>query len=119
MSEELHVEQARNAEQVRIKTRAILTRDLAREIYQYKIVNMQAVASAIGRHACILAGKYGVSEKTIRDVWTARTWSEETGVLDPERRMHTRATEFTSSGCRTGDALLDHQGKQVWARVKE
>ena len=72
---------------VRIKPRAILTRELAVEIYRYKIENMEAVASAVGRHASMLAGLYGVSEKTIRDIWTARTWSEATCMLEPTRRM--------------------------------
>lgn len=69
----------------RIKPRAVLTGEIARDVYRYKIENMEAVASAVGRHACMLAGMYGVSEKTIRDIWTARTWSEETIILDPTR----------------------------------
>ena len=90
---------------IRNKPRAILTKELAREIYQYKLENMQVVASAVGRHACILASKYGVSEKTIRDVWTARTWSEETDNLDQERRIH-GAADFTLPECRTTASRL-------------
>ena len=75
---------------VRIKPHAVLTRECVIEIYRYKIENVEVV-SAVGRHACILAAKYGVSEKTIRDIWTARTWSEETSILDPKR--HKSANE--------------------------
>ena len=71
----------------RTKPRAILTRELAVEIYRYKIENMDALASAVGQQASKMAGKYGVCEKTIRDIWTARTWSDETLFLEPTRRV--------------------------------
>ena len=84
----------RRVDSVRIKPRAVLTRKIAVDIYRYKIENREAVDSAIGRHACMLAGTYGVSEKTIRDVWTGRTWSEETRILDPTSSKN--ANECTS-----------------------
>ena len=68
-----------------IKPHAVLTKDLAIEIYRYRIENMEVVSFAVGRHASMLAARFGVSEKTIRDIWTARTWSEETRILDPIR----------------------------------
>ena len=100
-------------EDARTKPRAILTREIARDIYRYKIENMEAVASAVGRHACMLAGMYGVSEKTIRDIWTARTWSEETIVLDPARRKKS-ANERTSPS-RLGENSA--QGKDLCEQV--
>ena len=89
---------------VRIKPRAVLTREIALDIYRYKIENGEAVASAVGRHACMLAGTYGVSEKTIRDVWTARTWSEETCILDPTRGMKSVNELSSPSRHRAGES---------------
>ncbi len=54
---------------VRIKPHAVLTEQLAIEIYWYRIENMEAVSFAVGRHASMLAARFGVSEKTIRDIF--------------------------------------------------
>ena len=35
---------------------------------------------------------YGVSEKAIRDVWTARTWAKETWHLEPLRALALKQT---------------------------
>ncbi len=80
---------------------AVLTREIVLDIFRYKIENVQAVESAVSRHASMLAGMYGVSEKTIRDIWTARTWSEETSILEPTRRTKS-GSEQASSRNRAG-----------------
>ncbi len=86
---------------VRVKPRAVLTREIALNIFRYKIENVQAVESAVSWHASMLAGMYGVSEKTIRDIWTARTWSKETDILEPTRRTKS-GNEQASSRNRAG-----------------
>ncbi len=42
--------------------------------------------------ATIVAKAYGVSEKTIRDVWTGRTWKLETWPLDQSRALEMKPT---------------------------
>ena len=37
-----------------------------------------------------IASRYGVSEKSIRDIWNGRTWAKETKHLDPLRVANTR-----------------------------
>ena len=37
--------------------------------------------------ATTVANMYGVSEKAIRDIWTARTWARETWHLEPSRTL--------------------------------
>ena len=56
--------------------RAILSEAEAIEIFQ---------ARASESTSTELGAVYGVSETTIRDIWTARTWSCETRHLDPSR----------------------------------
>ena len=63
------------------KTRAKLTESDALNIYHCK-----------GRitNAAALSKLYGVSEKTVRDIWTGRTWSKETWHLDESRPFPTK-----------------------------
>jgi hypothetical protein len=58
------------------KPRAVLTKSQAITIFQLKL----NVSSATK-----IARSYGVSEKTVRDIWTGRTWATETWHLDPSR----------------------------------
>ena len=45
-----------------------------------------------GVQATELANIYGVSEKTIRDIWTNRTWTRETWHLEPSRQVVLKQT---------------------------
>ena len=65
------------------KTRAILTEAQAITIFHAK----PATADASIERACAakVAEDYGVSDKTIRDIWKGRTWFRETMHLDPNR----------------------------------
>ena len=45
-----------------------------------------------GVQATELAHIYGVSEKTIRDIWTTRTWTRETWHLEPSRQVVLKQT---------------------------
>jgi hypothetical protein len=61
------------------KTRAILTEQQAVEIFRFKS------ASAIPQiklSALFVARRYGIHEKTVRDIWKQRTWSHATRSLD-------------------------------------
>ena len=66
------------------KPRAILTSEKAVEIFS-RSVPPTGSSSAERPHATSVAREYGVSEKTVRDIWTGRTWSDETRHLDPHR----------------------------------
>jgi hypothetical protein len=64
------------------KPRAILTREQAIEIFKCRPndKSVRALASSAA-----VAHKYGVSEKTVRDIWNGRTWHSETLPMDPTR----------------------------------
>ena len=66
------------------KPRAILTSEKAVEIFSRSLTSTVS-SSAERPHATSVAREYGVSEKTVRDIWTGRTWSNETRHLDPHR----------------------------------
>jgi len=67
--------------------RAILSAAAALDIY----------ASRHLRPRKVLAALYGVSDKTVRDVWTGRTWGAVTGARNPRPlgRPRRRAFSFT------------------------
>jgi hypothetical protein len=60
------------------KPRAVLTKSQAINIFQLKHKSLSATK---------VARSNGVSEKTVRDIWTARTWASETWHLDPSRAI--------------------------------
>ncbi len=62
------------------KPRARLNEDQAIQIFQSKLDLPQLSSTE-------LATLYRVSEKTIRDIWTGRTWSRETWHLDTSRTL--------------------------------
>ena len=60
------------------KPRARLTVNDVLNIFRCKQSRMQATT---------VANMYGMSEKAIRDIWTARTWARETWHLEPSRTL--------------------------------
>jgi hypothetical protein len=60
------------------KPRAVLTKSQVIAIFQLKHNLLSATK---------IARPYGVSEKAVRDIWTARTWATETWHLDPSRAV--------------------------------
>jgi hypothetical protein len=62
------------------KPRAVLTKFQAIAIFQLKLNQSSSSATKV-------ATSYGVSAKTVRDIWTARTWATETWHLDPSRAV--------------------------------
>ena len=65
------------------KPRAILTREQVIEIFEFR------PSSVFHRSSSNVALKYGVSEKTIRDIWNGRTWHSETQHMDTLRPART------------------------------
>ena len=70
------------------KTRTVLTLQQALQIFEIKLE--QSNSSAQGtlrqrRTAAAVARSFGVSEKTVRDIWIGRTWVREMMHLDPAR----------------------------------
>jgi hypothetical protein len=65
------------------KPRAVLTKSQAITIFELKHKSSSATK---------VARSYGVSEKTVRDIWTARTWASETLHLDPAREIKIKQT---------------------------
>ena len=53
------------------RPRIVLTRKTARDIFQLKATNLHSASQG-------LASKYGVSSKTIRDIWNGKSWLEAT-----------------------------------------
>ena len=64
------------------KPRAILNREQAIEIFQLR---PSGTNEGFERNSLAVARTYKVSEKTVRDIWRARTWHRETLHLDPSR----------------------------------
>jgi hypothetical protein len=58
------------------KPRARLTEDQAVDVFKMRSPTSSAVN---------IARRYGVNEKTVRDIWKGRTWSTETSHLDTSR----------------------------------
>jgi hypothetical protein len=65
------------------KPRARLTEDQAIQIFKSKLDAPSASKLATIYHVC---------EKTVRDIWTGRTWSRETCHLDPSRTLEIKQT---------------------------
>lgn len=59
--------------------RAILTEQQAQTIFRFK----PSPFSKARDRACILAKMFGISVKTVRDIWVGRTWYRATYHLDP------------------------------------
>jgi hypothetical protein len=60
------------------KPRAVLTKDQVRDIFRLSLLGERPTATSVAR-------LYRVSEKAVRDIWTARTWRLVTMTLDAHR----------------------------------
>ena len=69
------------------KHRAILSVKQAICIFELKLQMDSSNYGSQSRSAKIVAGLYGVNEKTVRDIWQGRTWSCETWHLDSTRML--------------------------------
>ena len=62
------------------RTRTILTKDQVNEIFNSKkIANVARCGHLVVSTKC-LAVQYGVTTRTIRDIWSGRTWSHVTEI---------------------------------------
>ena len=73
-----------------LKPHARLTQEQAVAIFRVKA----AAPSAVSIAAC-----FNISDKAVRDIWTARTWSRETSHLDPTRTVELKQIG-RPKGCR-------------------
>mmetsp|Transcript_4242 Transcript_4242/g.12108 ORF Transcript_4242/g.12108 Transcript_4242/m.12108 type:complete len:175 (+) Transcript_4242:138-662(+) len=65
----------------RCKTKAVLTQTDVLAIFMIKVDALPARRPTPGQ----VASRFGVTEKTIRDIWAGRTWRQETKHLDVSR----------------------------------
>ena len=70
------------------KPRALLSEQQVIEIF---LLSAAKSSDKRRRSASSIARTFGVNEKTIRDIWSGRTWHEETLPLDPTRPPKTMA----------------------------
>ncbi len=69
--------------------RFVLDRDKAREIYQLKVLANRSTlnSNAMGQQissSVLLAQRYGVTSKTIRDIWNRKIWTQATADLNDQ-----------------------------------
>eukprot|EP00960_Hanusia_phi_P031538 749343-Hanusia_phi.AAC.11 len=70
--------------------RALITADVAREIYMYSRERAQSGVSFSPTSAsAALGSKYGITAKAVRDIWNKRTWGHATYLLwtDEEKQL--------------------------------
>ncbi len=69
--------------------RCVLTKEQVIEIFRRKLIPLKASTRSGGKSCTFVATKvgkeFGVSPKTIRDIWLGRTWYRDTIHLDPTR----------------------------------
>ncbi|EKX37933.1 hypothetical protein GUITHDRAFT_115905 [Guillardia theta CCMP2712] len=71
--------------------RALITPDVAREIYMYSQERIQAGSTFSPTSvSAALGAKYGITAKAVRDIWNKRTWSHATYLLwtDEDKRIY-------------------------------
>ena len=69
-----------------LQLRPVLNSQLAIEIFQRSFPPIGMDVCRFRPNASAVAREFGVSEKTVRDIWTARTWGNETLPWDPDRK---------------------------------
>ena len=66
----------------------ILTKEKVQQIFAMKMKGYASCVHAKADNTIATAVKYGVSEVTIRDIWSGRTWCNVTGMpRNPNRRL--------------------------------
>ena len=79
------------------KPRAVLTKEQAIDIFRLSISSFPKGSRPT---ATSVARAFGVSEKTIRDIWNGRTWCDETLPLDLSRQPKPRKKTGRPLGCK-------------------
>ena len=80
-----------------LKPRAVLTSDQAIEIFR---LSMPTESAKKRPTATSVARQFGVNEKTIRDIWSGRTWDDETLPLDFNRSPKKAKKTGRPLGCK-------------------
>eukprot|EP00292_Cryptomonas_paramecium_P019018 CAMPEP_0113665068 /NCGR_PEP_ID=MMETSP0038_2-20120614/2092_1 /TAXON_ID=2898 /ORGANISM="Cryptomonas paramecium" /LENGTH=111 /DNA_ID=CAMNT_0000580365 /DNA_START=30 /DNA_END=362 /DNA_ORIENTATION=+ /assembly_acc=CAM_ASM_000170 len=70
----------------------VLTKDQAVEIFKYKLLKERSGRVRNSKDCKALAQEYNVNEKTVRDIWSGRTWQQETRELSSD-------LDFSNIGC--------------------
>ena len=61
------------------RSHRILTEKQAKEIYRFHLISLESPPVKVsGSPSAQLAALYHVSPKTIRDIWSGRTWTDAT-----------------------------------------
>mmetsp|Transcript_88777 Transcript_88777/g.236287 ORF Transcript_88777/g.236287 Transcript_88777/m.236287 type:complete len:471 (+) Transcript_88777:3-1415(+) len=96
------------------RTRTTLTVEQAIEVFKYKVENPKtSKRKGSIRHAKMLADRYSVSEKAIRDVWRGRTWKYETQHLRPSPNMQLDDARPTTDSSSDNDSnVSDHRSQK-------
>jgi hypothetical protein len=69
------------------RTQTILTSEAAIQIFKLRPVLKTPIKDSENRlKTSSIAQRFGVSPKTVRDIWVGRTWYRQTFSLDPERQ---------------------------------
>ena len=99
------------------KTRTVLTEEQVIQIFRVKLANTHAGTRVKDKvSAASLAKVYMVGEKTIRDIWTGRTWFRELIHLDPARAMMLERLRMPGRPRGSQDKKAKHEGPiGMWA----
>jgi hypothetical protein len=85
------------------KSHSILKPDQAIDIFYLSLSTpldrSKPTAAAVSR-------EYGISEKTVRDIWNGRTWAQETQPLVPHRPLRLTPTPSTQAHLRAGHLVV-------------
>jgi hypothetical protein len=89
------------------RSRVILTANQARDIFSYKSANNDKLLS-LHATSILLAHKYGVSSKAIRDIWNGRSWLDATFDLWDEKVRPARKIIGRPKGRRDSQPRVSH-----------
>jgi hypothetical protein len=94
-------------------TRKVLTTDQVVSIFKHKLIG-QVWSRKRKSNAAKLGQVFGVSPKTIRDIWMGRTWYRETFHLDPSRTdAHERLGRHVGRPKGAKDSRPRHRSKAM------
>ena len=93
------------------RQRIVLTVSQARDIYalNYLASNVASTPNLLGQevsNSVLLAAQYGVSPKTIRDIWNRKSWAQTTADLFESDKSHT-----------INRSNLQYLDLQVWSMI--
>jgi hypothetical protein len=87
------------------KPRAILTVQQAIEIFGFAFSHQEVVSSAVA-----VARRYGVNERTVRDIWKQRTWTHATHPLEDSMQVQNKKKVGRPKGSKDSKPRKQKQG---------